>query len=227
MNRVKQSPFLHLFTNVYKVIDSIFTLCYTYAIRSQTHTMRRNGRMKVGYVRVSTVEQHEERQTRDLTEAGAEKLFLDKLSGKDTNRPALQEMIEFVRAGDTVLVSEFSRLARSTRDLLDIVQTLQDKGVTVISRKESLDTSTPQGRMMLTVIAGMAEFERTLMLQRQKEGIAIAKEQGKYKGRQKTEKPKEWQEWREQYQTRQITATKLAERCGVSRPVIYKWLKES
>ena len=183
--------------------------------------------MKVVYVRVSTVEQHEERQTRDLTEAGAEKLFLDKLSGKDTNRPALQEMIEFVRAGDTVLVSEFSRLARSTRDLLDIVQTLQDKGVTVISRKESLDTSTPQGRMMLTVIAGMAGFARTLMLQRQKEGIAIAKEQGKYKGRQKTEKPKEWQEWREQYQTRQITATKLAERCGVSRPVIYKWLKES
>jgi resolvase len=182
--------------------------------------------MKVGYVRVSTVEQHEERQTRDLTEAGAEQLFLDKLSGKDTNRPALQEMMKFVRSGDTVLVSEFSRLARNTKDLLDIVQTLQDKGVTVISRKESLDTSTAQGRMMLTVIGAMVEFERALMLQRQKEGIAIAKEQGKYKGRQQVKKPEQWQEWREQYQTRQITATRLAELCGVSRPVVYKWLKE-
>ena len=182
--------------------------------------------MKVGYVRVSTVEQNEERQTRDLQEAGAERLFIDKLSGKDTKRPALQEMLDFVRTGDTVIVSEYSRLARSTRDLLDIIQTLRDKGVAVTSRKESLDTSTPQGKMMLTVIAGMAEFERALMLQRQKEGIAIAKEQGKYKGRQKAEKPEQWQVWREQYQTRQITATRLAELCGVSRPVVYRWMKE-
>ena len=131
-----------------------------------------------------------------------------------------------MREGDSVVVSEYSRLARSTRDLLDIIQTLHDKGVAVMSRKESLDTSTPQGKMMLTVIAGMAEFERTLMLQRQKEGIAIAKEQGKYKGRHKIEKPEHWQEWREQYQTRQITATKLAELCGVSRPVVYRWMKE-
>lgn len=182
--------------------------------------------MKVGYVRVSTVEQSDERQKRDLKEAGAARLFIDKLSGKDTNRPALQEMLDFVRTGDSVIVSEYSRLARSTRDLLDIIQTLHDKGVAVMSRKESLDTSTPQGKMMLTVIAGMAEFERTLMLQRQKEGIAIAKEQGKYKGRQKAKKPEQWQEWREQYQTRQITATKLADMCGVSRPIIYRWLKE-
>lgn len=182
--------------------------------------------MKVAYVRVSTVEQNPERQQRELSQAGAERIFLDKLSGKDTHRPALQEMIEFVREGDTVLVSEYSRLARSTKDLLDIIQTLNNKGVTVISRKESLDTSTPQGKMMLTIIAAMAEFERTLMLQRQREGIAIAKEQGKYKGRQQIAKPEQWQEWREQYQTRQITATKLAEMCGVSRPIVYKWLKE-
>lgn len=183
--------------------------------------------MKVGYVRVSTIEQHTERQERDLQQAGAERIFLDKLSGKDTNRPALQEMLAFVRAGDTVVVSEFSRLARNTQDLLDIIQTLKDRGVTVISRKENLDTDTPQGKLMLTMLAAMAEFERTLMLQRQREGIAIAKEQGKYKGRQKAVKPEQWQEWREQYQTRQITATKLAELCGVSRPVVYKWLKES
>ena len=179
--------------------------------------------MIVGYVRVSTVEQHTERQTRDLKEnAGVEKVFLDKLSGKDTNRPALQEMLEFVRSGDCVVVSEFSRLARSTRDLLDIIQTLNDKGVSVVSRKEALDTSTPQGKLMLTLLAGIAEFE-----QRQKEGIAIAKEQGKYKGRRQLHKPEQWDEWREMYQTRQITATRLAEMCGVSRPVVYKWLKDS
>jgi resolvase len=156
---------------------------------SKDKQLRRNDKMNVGYVRVSTVEQNAERQTRDLKEnAGVEKVFLDKLSGKDTNRPALQEMLQFVRSGDCVVVSEFSRLARSTRDLLDIIQTLNDKGVSVVSRKEALDTSTPQGKLMLTLLAGIAEFERALMLQRQKEGIAIAKEQGKYKGRRQMQK---------------------------------------
>lgn len=183
--------------------------------------------MKVGYVRVSTTEQHTERQERDLKEnAGVERIYLEKLSGKDMNRPKLQEMIDFVRSGDTVVVSEFSRLARSTKDLLDIVSTLNDKGVTVVSRKENLDTSTPQGKLMLTVFAGIAEFERTIMLQRQREGIAIAKEQGKYKGRQQKQKPADWQVLKEAYMTRKLSASALAEQCGISRPLVYKWLKE-
>lgn len=183
--------------------------------------------MKVGYVRVSSAEQHTERQERDLKDnAGVERIFLDKTSGKDTNRPKLQEMLEFVRSGDTVVVSEFSRLARSTKDLLEIVSTLNDKGVTVISRKENLDTSTPQGKLMLTVFAGIAEFERTIMLQRQREGIAIAKEQGRYKGRRQKTKPANWQELKTAYMTRKLTASALAKRCEVSRPLIYKWLHE-
>lgn len=183
--------------------------------------------MKVGYVRVSTAEQHTERQERDLKEhADVERIFLDRLSGKDTNRPQLQEMLEYVRSGDTVIVSEFSRLARSTKDLLDIVSTLNEKGVTVVSRKENLDTSTPQGRLMLTVFAGIAEFERTIMLQRQREGIAVAKEQGKYKGRQQKPKPTNWQELKAAYMTRKLTASALAKQCGVSRPLVYKWLHE-
>lgn len=183
--------------------------------------------MRVGYIRVSTVEQNETRQIKDLKEnAKVEKVFMDKLSGKDTNRPALNELIDFVRAGDVVVVSEYSRLARSTKDLLGIIETLTTKGVTVISMKEKLDTSTPQGEFMLTVFAGIATLERKMMLQRQKEGIAIAKAEGKYKGRQSKEKPADWKELKEKYQHRKITATELAKRCNVSRPVVYKWLKE-
>ena len=184
--------------------------------------------MRVGYIRVSTVEQHEDRQVKDLTEnAKVSKVFIDKLSGKDTNRPQLNAMIDYVREGDTVVVSEYSRLARSTRDLIDIIETLQNKGVTVISMKEKLDTSTPQGEFMLTVFAGIATLERKLMLQRQREGIAIAKANGKYKGRQSKQKPADWESLKAMYMSRQITVSEIAKRCDVSRPIVYKWLKET
>ena len=184
--------------------------------------------MRVGYIRVSTVEQHEDRQVKDLTEnANVSKVFIDKLSGKDTNRPQLNAMIDYVRENDVVVVSEYSRLARSTRDLIDIIETLQNKGVTVISMKEKLDTSTPQGEFMLTVFAGIATLERKLMLQRQREGIATAKANGKYKGRQSKQKPDDWESLKAMYMSRQITVSEIAKRCDVSRPIVYKWLKET
>lgn len=139
----------------------------------------------IGYARVSTEEQNEARQLHSFegyTEK-IKKVFIDKLSGKNTERPQLQAMLSYVREGDVVVVSEFSRLARSTRDMLQIVQELTDKGVGLISLKESVDTETPQGRFMLTIFAALAELERETILQRQREGIAIAKLQGKYKGR--------------------------------------------
>lgn len=138
----------------------------------------------IGYARVSTQEQNEGRQLAAFEEQGVDKVFIDKMSGKDTNRPQLKAMLDYVREGDTLIVNEYSRLARSTQDLLSLVQQLTDKGVQVISLKEKLDTSTPQGKLMLTVFAALAEFDRELTLQRQREGIALAKEQGKYKGRQ-------------------------------------------
>lgn len=140
--------------------------------------------MYVGYARVSTTEQNEARQLNALQEHGCERVFLDKLSGKDTNRPELQALLNFVREGDTVIVSEYSRLARSTGDLFSLIRQLTDKGVQVRSLKENFDTSTPQGKLMLTIFAGLAEFERELTLERQREGIAIAKAEGKYHGRQ-------------------------------------------
>ena len=185
--------------------------------------------MNIGYVRVSTMEQHEERQKVELTEkAQVEKIFLDKLSGKDTDRPQLQAMLEFAREGDTVYVSEFSRLARSTKDLLDIVQRLKEKQVQVISLKESFDTSTPAGELAMTMFAAIATFERKIMLERQREGIALAKAQGKYRGRKEAKKPADWQNLVTKYQSREIASvSELVRICGCSRPTIYKWLKSS
>ena len=184
--------------------------------------------MRVGYIRVSTVEQHEDRQVKDLIENGkVSKVFIDKMSGKDTNRPQLKVMLDYVRENDTVVVSEYSRLARSTRDLIDIVETLKAKGVNVISMKENYDNNTPQGRLILKIFMDIAEFERELMLQRQKEGIAIAKANGKYKGRQSKQKPDDWESLKAMYMSRQITVSDIAKRCDVSRPIVYKWLKET
>lgn len=182
--------------------------------------------MKVGYCRVSTIEQNEERQIQSLKDAGCEKIFSDKCSGKDTNRPGFTQMMEFIREGDVLYVSEFSRLGRSTKDLLNIIEELNSKDIHVISQKEDFNTSTPQGKLMLTFFAGIATFERELMLQRQREGIEIAKAKGKYKGRQEKKRPPEWEEWKALYDQRKITATELAKRCKVSRPIIYKWFNE-
>ena len=140
--------------------------------------------MKVGYVRCSTVEQNEERQLRMMEEHKAERVFTDKASGKNTDRAAFKEMMAFVRSGDVVIVESISRIARNVRDLLGIISELTAKGVEFVSIKESIDTTTPQGRFMLTVFGALAELERENILERQKEGIAIAKEEGKYKGRQ-------------------------------------------
>ena len=184
--------------------------------------------MIIGYVRVSTAEQSEERQIRALENAGAEKIFAEKLSARTKDRPKLIEMMDYAREGDTVIVSEFSRLARSTKDLLDIIERLRGKNVEVRSLTEALDTTTPTGELMLTLLGAIATFERKIMLQRQREGIQIAKEQGKYRGRAKKKKPPEWEELRKAYQTRKIpTVTALARRCDCSTVTVRRWLRES
>ncbi len=170
----------------------------------------------IGYARVSTEEQNEARQLQSF-ESYTEKIkkvFIDKMSGKDINRPQLQAMLEYVREGDVIVVSEFSRLARSTRDMLQIVQELTDKGVGLISLKEKIDTDSSTGRFMLTVFAALAELERDTILQRQREGIAIAKQQGKYKGRKplpfnEDKFRAECKKWRNGDQTAVATMKKL------------------
>lgn len=135
----------------------------------------------IKYIRVSTAQQSTARQQTDG--AAYDKLFIDTASGKDTRRPALEKMLEYVREGDTVVVESYARFARNTRDLLTLLDQLERRGVTFVSQKEQIDTRTPQGKLMLTIFAGLAQFEREQLLQRQAEGIAIAKQAGRYKGR--------------------------------------------
>jgi DNA invertase Pin-like site-specific DNA recombinase len=139
--------------------------------------------MKIGYVRVSTVEQNTMRQEVMLTELGVDELFIDRASGKNTDRPELKRLLTYVRQGDTVIVESISRFARNTRDLLELVEQLRTKQVEFVSKKEAIDTTTPTGKFMLTIFGAVAELEREYILQRQQEGITIAKAQGKYKGR--------------------------------------------
>lgn len=181
--------------------------------------------MKVAYVRVSTVDQNEARQVEALKRYEIEKWFTEKVSGKNMDRVQLKLMLEFVREGDTVLVSDFSRLARSTRDLLDIVEELKKKNVHLVSLKEKLDTSTPTGKLMLTMIAAINEFERENILERQREGIAIAKKAGKYKGRKKIS-VKDFRKHYERYMRRETTKSGLAKELKISRPTLDRMLKE-
>lgn len=181
--------------------------------------------MRIAYVRVSTAEQNEQRQIEAIQKYDIEKWFIEKISAKDTNRPKLQEMLEFAREGDTIHIHDFSRLARSTKDLLDIVETLNKKGIHLISNKENIDTSTPTGKLMLTMIGAIAEFERQNLLDRQREGIAIAKREGKYKGG-KRKKVVGFPEGYVRYQSRQISKSALAKELGISRPTLDKLILE-
>lgn len=133
--------------------------------------------MKIGYVRVSTIEQNEARQNSALNALGIEKIYTDKQSGKTSDRPRLKEMLSYIREGDTVVVESVSRIARNTKDFLNIVEQITTKGAEFISLKESIDTQTPTGKFMLTVFAALAELELETTAQRRNEGIAERKKE--------------------------------------------------
>lgn len=185
--------------------------------------------MLLGYIRVSTEEQNEERQTRALLEKGveAEGLYIDKQSGKNADRQQLKALLTFCRKGDTVITESISRIARNTKDLLAIVDTLTQKGVHFVSLKENIDTSTPQGKFMLTVFGAIAELERESILERQREGILIAKEKGLYQGKPKKKIDKEKfealvKEWR----AGNITATECMNKLELKPNTFYRRVKE-
>lgn len=183
--------------------------------------------MKVGYIRVSTDAQNTIRQEVLMDELGVDKVFIDKQSGKNTDRKELQSMLDFVREGDTVIVESYSRMARSTRDLLDIVEQLKNKGVEFISKKESIDTTTPAGRLMLTIFAGLYQFERECTLERQAEGIREAKKAGKYKGRKPIDVDmKQFEELYKQWKAGEITAVKMHKTLNLTPPTFYRRVKE-
>lgn len=185
--------------------------------------------MKLFYARVSTEQQNEERQIQSAYNLGIEKenIYIDKQSGKNADRKQLKEMIKFARKGDTVYCDSISRIARNTKDLLNIVEELNQKQVEFVSLKENIDTSTPQGKFMLTVFGAMATLERECILQNQAQGIAVAKAQGKYKGRKpkdidKDEFKKLCKEWR----NGERTAVSIQRKFKITAQTFYRWVKE-
>ena len=182
--------------------------------------------MKIGYIRVSTQEQNTIRQEVLMKSLGVDEVYIDRMSGKNTNRPELQKMLEYVRKGDTVIVESISRFARNTRDLLELVERLTAKGVEFVSKKEAIDTTTPTGKFMLTVFGAVAELEREYILQRQREGIAIAKEQGKYKGRKPIQTP-EFEQIVAKWRSGTITAAEAMRMLHMSKTTFYRRVNSS
>ena len=183
--------------------------------------------MKVGYVRVSTVDQNTGRQEVLMKELGVDKIYVDKQSGKNKERPQLQEMLNFVREGDVLVVESISRLARNVKDLLEIVDQLKQKGVVFISKKETIDTSTPAGEFMLTVFGALAQLERSYILERQAEGIALAKAQGKYNGRPRIDVDEDkFIEYYKDYQAGYLTGKGICKKLGISLSTFHRRVKD-
>jgi DNA invertase Pin-like site-specific DNA recombinase len=177
---------------------------------------------KIGYVRVSSSTQSTDRQDDVMAELGVERVFLEKVSGKNANRrPELKKMLDYVREGDTVVVADISRLARSTRDLLSIVDHLTHKGVDFVSLKEKIDTTTPQGRFVLTIFGALAELERENILSRQREGIDAAKARGKKLGRPAMEFPEGWEAAYASWKNGELSPTEAAKELKLKRPTFY------
>jgi DNA invertase Pin-like site-specific DNA recombinase len=179
---------------------------------------------RIGYVRVSTVDQNPARQLEGLELA---KVFLDRTSGKDTNRPELARMLEFVREGDTVVVHSMDRLARNLDDLRRLVTDLNAQGITVEFVQESLTftgTDSPMAKLLLSMMGAFAEFERGLLRERQSEGIAIAKASGKYNGRRPALTTSQAAQLREKV-ANGMPKAEVARQLGVSRSTVYEYLK--
>lgn len=180
--------------------------------------------MKVAYERVSTTGQSTLRQDVMMKEHEIEKVFTEKISGKDRNRPELEKMLSFVREGDTIVIESISRLARSTRDFLNILNELEQKQVTLISLKEQIDTSTPTGRFLVSIFAALSQLEREQILLRQKEGIAAQKAKGIYTGgRPKVEiDQKKLNSVLRQWKSGRIKAIDAMKELGVAKTTFYR-----
>jgi DNA invertase Pin-like site-specific DNA recombinase len=182
--------------------------------------------MKIGYVRISSSTQNSARQEVLMKELEVEKIYIDVISGKNTDRPELKKMLEFIREGDSLIVESISRFARNTKDLLELVELLDKKEVRFISQKEAIDTSTPTGKFMLTIFGAVSELERTYLLQRQSEGILIAKREGKYTGRQPIAiDDNKFKRLYGDWKAKKITATYFMEQIGLKSNTFYRRVK--
>ncbi len=182
---------------------------------------------KIGYIRVSSEHQETARQQEIMDNCKVDRIFSEKISGATADRPQLKAMLDYVGEGDTLYVESISRLGRSTRDLLNIIDTLNDKGVTLISHKENIDTNSPTGKFMLTVFAALSQLEREQLKLRQREGIEIAKAQGKYTGRKPI--PIDWGKFENLYgewKSKNITGRDFMRKMDLSANTFYRRVRE-
>lgn len=182
--------------------------------------------MLIGYARVSTEDQSLDRQIDQLKEAGCEKIFQEKMTGTRKDRPELQKLLEFAREGDTIVVTELTRLSRSTKDLIALVEELNKRGVNLKSLKESwLDTTTAQGKLFFTIMAGLAQFERDLISERTKEGLKSARARGRMGGRPKVDQ-KAIERALKLYEAGNMSIKEICEVCKISKSTLYNYINE-
>lgn len=179
---------------------------------------------KIGYARVSTLDQNLDRQTDMLRAYGVDKLYTEKMSGTRRDRPELTRLLERLEEGDTVIVESLSRLGRSTRDLIELVELFQKKGVQLVRLKESIDTSSSTGKLLFTIMSALAQFERDVIADRTREGLQAARARGHFGGRPKTD-AKKLQQALKLYRSGQYTAREIKELTGITKSTLYRYLR--
>ena len=182
--------------------------------------------MKIGYARVSTIDQNLDRQLDNLTAAGCERIYSEKMTGTKASRPEYTKMLEALRPGDVLVIDSFSRLSRSTKDLLDVVERLTNLGVYIVSLKENLDTTTATGKLMLTMLSALSQFERDLIAERTKDGLKAARARGRLGGRPKAGDDKTRAAALAMYEANTLTNKQIAEQCKVSTATLSRWIAE-
>lgn len=179
---------------------------------------------KIGYARVSTRDQHPEAQTDALTAAGCERLFVDKASGKLARRPQLDAALDYLRAGDQLVITKLDRLGRSLRHLLDLSAHLSDRGIDLQVLDQGIDTSTPGGRLFFSILGALAEFERELLSERTRDGLEAARARGRKGGRRPVMTPEKAAAARRMVDAKEHSMQTIAEILGVSRASLYRAL---
>lgn len=180
--------------------------------------------MIIGYARVSTQDQNLDRQLDSLDARGCERVYKEKMTGTTAARPELEKMMATLRKGDTLVIDSFSRLSRSTKDLLQIIDTLDAQGVTVVSLKENLDTATATGRMMMTMLSALAQFERDLISERTQDGLKAARARGRNGGRPKVKESKVKQALK-LYDSKALSVSEITATVGISVPTLYRYIR--
>ena len=180
--------------------------------------------MTYGYARVSTEDQNLDRQIDMLNTRGIDELFTEKMSGTKKSRPELDRLLAGLKTGDTIIVESLSRLGRSTKNLIELVELFQERGVHLVSLKEAIDTSTPSGKLLFTLMSAIAQFERDTIAERTKEGLNAARARGHVGGRPKTKNEKINQALR-LYATREYTLKEIEQLTGVKKSTLYRYMK--